>query len=220
MIADPFITEALIHCRQCKFNRNTHVVADTGWRCASTAAETVNGNNISTAAGNSTGDGSNVVNRCHFYNNGLLVICRLFQRTDQLPQILYGINIVVRCRRDGVRSFGYHSGTGHISDDLGSGQMSSDTRLCALPHLDLYSSSGFKILFMHTETSGGNLNDGVFTIHVEIFMQTTFTSVIANAKLLRCFGKTGMGVIADRAIAHGREHDWHGKLDLRRQLTF
>ena len=51
-------------------------------------------------------------------------------------------------------------------------------------------------------------------------MQAAFASVIADAQFLRCFGKTGMRVVADGAVAHGGEHNRHGKFDLRRQLTF
>ena len=98
--------------------------------------------------------------------------------------------------------------------------MSPDTRLCTLTHFDLDSGSGFQILFMYAEASGGYLNNGVFAIGIKIFVQPAFASVIADAQFLRCFGKTSMSVVADGAIAHGREHNRHGKFDLRRQLTF
>ena len=220
MISDSFVTQTLIHSSQRKFYGDSHIVTNTGGGGSSAAAEPVNGNDVCSAAGDPAGDGSDVVYSGYLDDDGFLVICRFFQGIDQLPQIFDGINIVVRRGRNRICAFRHHSGAGYISYDLGPGQMATDTGFCTLSHLDLDSGSGFQILFVYAEAPGCHLNNGVFAIGIKIFVQPAFAGVIADAQFLRCFGKTGMSVVADGAVAHGGEHNRHGKFDLRRQLTF
>lgn len=104
MVADSFVTKSLIHCRQSKFYRNAHVVTDSGRCCSSAAPEPVNGNDVCTAAGDSAGNGCNIVDGCNFYNNWFFIFVSLLQRINQLPQIFNGIDIMVRCRGDGIKS--------------------------------------------------------------------------------------------------------------------
>ena len=169
MIADSLVPEPLIHCSQRQFNGDTHIVADAGRRSTGTAAE-ANRNHIRTGTGNATGNGGNIVNGCHFHNHRLFVVCGLFQRAYQLPQILDGVNIVMWCGGDGIGSLRYHPGSGDITYDLGTRQMTADTGLRTLSHLNFDGGTDLQIVFVNTKASGGNLNDGIFSIRIEIFM--------------------------------------------------
>ena len=154
----------------------------------------------------------------HLDDDGLPVLCGLLQRVDQLPQILNGIDIVMGRRGNGVGTLRDHAGLGHISCDLGAGEMAADAGLCALPHLDLDGGAGIEILFLYAEPAGGDLHDGVVTVAIEILMEPAFAGVIIDAQLLRCLRQTFVGVVADGAIAHGGEQNRHRQLQLGRQV--
>ena len=127
---------------------------------------------------------------------------------------------MVRCRRDGIGAFRNHSGSRNVTDDLGTRQMSADTGLCTLPHLDFDGGSGFEVLLMHAETAACNLHDRVRTVAVEILMQTALTGVIENAELGSRARERRVRVITNGAVAHCREHNRHRKRYLRRQIAY
>ena len=149
----------------------------------------------------------------------LFVFRGFLQGEDELPQVLDGIDVMVGSGGDGVGALGDHAGTGNVADDLGPRQMAADTGLGTLPHLDLDGCTSVQIVRMDAEAAGSDLNDGVFAVAVEVLMQAALTGVIQNAQLC-CGACQGlMGVVADGAVAHGRKHDRHGQLELRRQRT-
>ena len=53
LISDAFIPKSLVYSGQSQFHRNSNIVTDSGRCCSGTASETVNGNDICTASGNS-----------------------------------------------------------------------------------------------------------------------------------------------------------------------
>ena len=126
---------------------------------------------------------------------------------------------MVRGGGDGVRPLGDHSGAGHVPHDLCAGQVAADAGLCALPHFDLDGRAGLQILLVYAEPAGGHLHDGVLTVGVEVLVQAALAGVVADAQLPGRTGQAGVGVVADRAVAHGGEHHGHGQLDLRRQAA-
>ena len=97
--------------------------------------------------------------------------------------------------------------------------MSANAGLGTLSHLDLDSGAGLQINSMHAEPAARYLHDRVWPVFIEIFVKPAFTGVIHDTKLCGRSRKRRMCVIADRPIAHGREHHRHGKLDLRRKIA-
>ena len=97
--------------------------------------------------------------------------------------------------------------------------MPADAGLGTLSHFDFNGGARLQIVLMHAEAAGSDLHNGVFSVTVKIFMQSALAGVVANSDLFGGARQTLMGVIADGAVAHGGEHDRHGKLNLRRQLA-
>ena len=124
----------------------------------------------------------------------------------------------MRCRGYRVGALGDHSRPRDVPDDLGAGKMSSDTGLCALTHLDLDRRSGAQVVLVHAETPRRHLHHRVFPVAVEILVQSALAGVVHYSELLGRRGERGMGVVADRAVAHRREHHRHRKIELGRQL--
>ena len=80
--------------------------------------------------------------------------------------------------------------------------MTADTGLCPLSHFDFNSGTGFKVILVDTKTSARYLNNSVFTVNIEILVQTTFACVVKNTKLGGCTGKRGVGIVTDKAVTH------------------
>ena len=72
---------------------------------------------------------------------------------------------------------------------------------------------------MDAETSGSDLDDGIFTITVKILVETAFAGIVKDSQFCGCQGKGFVGIVADGTIAHGRKHNGHGKIQLGRKLA-
>ena len=82
----------------------------------------------------------------------------------------------------GIAALGNHSGAGNIAYYFRSWQMSADTGLCTLAHFNLYRGAGFQVIFVYAETAGGNLNNGVFTVTIEILVKSSLAGIIINTE--------------------------------------
>ncbi|GFI56265.1 hypothetical protein IMSAG013_01321 [Clostridiales bacterium] len=127
---------------------------------------------------------------------------------------------MVGCRGNCVRSLGNHSGAGDVAHDFGAGQVPTDTRLCTLSHFDFDCGACIQIFLVHAKSAGSDLYNGIFSVAIEIFMETALSRIIQDAKLGGSPRQRCVGVIADGSVTHCREHNGHGKLQLRRKLTF
>ena len=125
---------------------------------------------------------------------------------------------MVRGGGDGVGTLGDHAGLGHVAHDLGAGQVAADAGLGALAHLYLDGGAGAQVLFLHAEAAGGHLHDGVGTVGIEVAVQAALAGVVAYTQRLGGLGQRRVGVVADGAVAHGREQDGHRQLQLGRQI--
>ena len=182
--ADALVAQPLIHGGQRELNGNAHIVADARGRGARAAAEAVDGDDVRAAAGNAACNGGDVVHRRDLYDDGLFILRCLFERVNELAQILDGINVVMRRGGDGVRALRDHPGLGHVPHDLRARQMSADAGLCALAHFDLDGRTGVQIVLVDAEAAGGYLHDGVGAVLVEILVQAALAGVVVNAELL------------------------------------
>ena len=130
-------------------------------------------------------------------------------------QILDRIDIVVRSGRNRVRAHRNHTGTRDFLVDLHSGEVTADTGLCALSHLDFNGSARVKITLEHAETSRSDLNNRVFAVLIEIAVQTALAGIIICTERGCCSCKALVSVLAYRAEGHCREHNRHVKLEVR-----
>ena len=85
---------------------------------------------------------------------------------------------MMRSRGNRIGAFRYHSGTGYITDNFGTGKMPADTGFSTLPHFNLNCGSGIQIFFVYAKTSGSHLNNSVLTITIKIFVKSAFPGVI------------------------------------------
>lgn len=76
---------------------------------------------------------------------------------------------------------------------------------------------GVQVILMDAKASGGDLNHGVRTVAVEVLVKSALAGIVENPQLGRGARQRSVRVIAYGAVAHRREHDRHGKLDLRRE---
>ena len=93
--------------------------------------------------------------------------------------------------------------------------MTAYAGLGALPHFYLYRGARVKVSFMDTKASGCDLNDGIFAVTVKILMQPALTGVVKYTQFLSGTRQRFVSVIADGAVAHGREHHRHRQFKLR-----
>ena len=84
----------------------------------------------------------------------------VLQIEDQLRQILDGIDVVVRRRRDQADAGGRVAHAGDLRIDLVAGQLAAFAGLGALRHLDLHHVGIDEIFRRHAEAARGHLLDG------------------------------------------------------------
>ena len=217
VVADALLTQAGVDRGERKFDGDAHVVADAGGRSARATAEAVQRDDIRAAARNAAGDRRDVVHGGNLDDDGLFVRRRLFQGEDELAQVLDGVNIVVRCGRDGIHALGDHTGDGDLVRDLFPGKVPADAGLCALPHLDLDRGVVLQILREHAESARCDLHDRILAVLIEIAVQAAFSRVVVDAQLLRGAREALVRVIGNGAVAHCGEHDGRAELELRRK---
>ncbi len=121
---------------------------------------------------------------------------------------------MVRRRADRVRTLRDHARLRDFLVDLLARQVPADARLGPLPHLDLDGGSAVEVLGAHAKASRGHLHDDILGIRVEIGVQTALTGVHEGAQALCGHRERAVHVERDRAVAHRREDDGGGKLDV------
>jgi hypothetical protein len=146
------------------------------------------------------------------------VLRSFLDRENQLPQILDGIDVVVRRRAQGVGPLGNHAGFADLGVDLLGRQVAADAGLGSLPDLDLDRRREVQVVHVHAEPAAGDLDDHVARIRPEILVQAALAAVGEGADDVRRLGQGQRCVVADRAVAHGRKHDRNFEPQLRRQL--
>ena len=107
--------------------------------------------------------GSHTGFRYQLYGDSCLGV-GIFQIVDQLRQILNGINVVMRGRRDQGHTWCGVSSLGDPWIYLSSGQMSALAGFCSLCHLDLDLLCTHQIAAGDAKTSAGYLLNGGTTV--------------------------------------------------------
>ena len=79
IISDTFVPEPLIHSRQGQLNGDAHIVPDPGRRGTGTTPEAVDGNDFRATAGNTTGNGCNIMNSSNLHNHRFFIFRGFFQ---------------------------------------------------------------------------------------------------------------------------------------------
>ena len=126
------------------------------------------------------------------------------QVINQLCQVLDGIDIVMRRRRNQGDSRGRAPGSGHVLRDLPSGQMTALAGLGPLCHLDLDFLRGKKVFPRNPEPAGSHLLDGGIQLCSEALRQfAALTAVGPSAQMIHGCRQAFMRFPGDRAVAHG-----------------
>ena len=153
--------------------------------------------------GNTGGDGAHAClgNQLHG-NSGVPV--GIFQVKNQLGQILDGIDIMVRRRRNQGHTGGGETGLGNPGVNLTAGQMAAFPRLRALGHFDLDFLGAVQIGTGHTEPGGGHLLDGAVSVRSKPGgVLTAFAGIGLSAQGVHGNGHALMGLHGDGAVGHG-----------------
>src|SRR5208282_238034 len=147
----------------------------------------------------------------------------VFQIVNQLRQILDGINVVVRRRRNETDARRGKPGLGDPWIYLASRQFAAFTRLGALRHFDLKLLRVDKVMAGDAEPAGSDLFDGavlriaVGQRNVAVRVLAAFAGVAFAADAVHGDGERLVRFLADGAIAHraGLEtfHDFLNRLD-------
>ena len=133
----------------------------------------------------------------------------IFQIVDQLRQILNGVNIVMRGRRDQGHTGCGMSGLGDPGIYLSSGQMSALAGFCSLCHLDLDLLCTYQVTAGDAETSAGYLLDGRTTVEsIRAYGQTVqiltaFTGIALAVQMVHGDGHGLMGFLGNGTVGHG-----------------
>ncbi len=202
-----FLPQPLVHSCYCNLGRYTNVVPDGLGCCAGPAAEAVNRNNVRARPRNAARYCCDVMDGRYLDRYGLLVPGGFLQCINELFQVLDGIDVVVRCRRNRVRTNRDHPGFRNTLEDLFARQMSSDARLCALADLDLYGCACIQVFRAYAEPARGALYYRVFSVPVKSLRQTAFPGVPEYAQFLRGTGDGFAHIVIYRSVRHGRKHD-------------
>ena len=152
--------------------------------------------------------GSHTGFRYQFYGDSCLGV-GIFQIIDQLRQILNGINVVMRGRRDQGHTGCGVSGLGDPGIYLSSGQMSALAGFCSLCHLDLNLLCTYQVTAGNTKTSTGYLLDCGTTVQSvrsdgqTIQVLTAFTGIALTVQMIHGDGHGLMSLLGYGTVGHG-----------------
>ena len=148
----------------------------------------------------------------------------VLQVVDELLQILDGVDVVVGRRRDQADTGRRVPGAGDPRVHLVARQLAALARLGALGHLDLQVVGVHQVLAGDAEATRRHLLDGraaqvaVVVGHVAIGVLAALAGVALAADAVHGDGEGLVGLLGDRAVAHGAggeaRHDRAGRLDL------
>jgi hypothetical protein len=132
----------------------------------------------------------------------------VFQIVDQLGEVLDGVDVVVRRRRDEADAGGGVAGFRDPGINLGAGELSAFAGLRALCHLDLDFAGVDEVVARDAEAAGGDLFDGgVFGVAVgerdeALGIFAAFAGVGFSADAVHRDGERLVGFLRDGAVGH------------------
>ena len=177
----------LMHFGQAHFPWQTGML-DRGLRArARAAAMSGHQNRVGLGLGHTGGNGADTGGSDQLHTD-LGVGVDLLQVVDQLCQILDGIDVMVRRRRDQRHAGGRVAEPRDQAVDLDAGKLAALAGLCALRHLDLDFLAVVQIFRGHAETARGNLLDRAGRV----------VAILAKPEARRIFAAlAGIGLGAD-----------------------
>jgi hypothetical protein len=138
---------------------------------------------------------------------------RALEVVDELLQVLDGVNVVMRRRRNEADASSRVTGSCDGSRDLVTRKLATLTRLCPLRHFDLKLVSISEIIGGHAETPRRDLLDcgshGVPVVENDGALRVfaTFSRVRLPAKAIHGDSERGMCLHRDRPIRHGTSNE-------------
>ena len=191
-----------------KLPRKSRIVNGACRSCTGTSIITRDQDNLCTCFCYTSCYRTNTSFRYQFYRDTCLRVC-IFQVVDQLCQILDGVNIMMRRRRDQAHTWCGQTGLCDPRIDFSTRQMSTLSWFCTLSHLDLNLLCTYQISGSNTKTSTCHLLDRrAFIQSIRSDSQTfntltALTGIRFTMELIHGNSQTLMGFLRNRSIGHG-----------------
>ena len=197
------LNQSLMGFCNAQLPRQTGIVNRALRRCTGTAVIAGNQDDLCAALGNACGNRADTG-----FGYQLDVDARLsvgvLQVVNQLCQILDGINIMMRRRRNQRHARRGETRLGNPRVNLLARQVAAFARLCALCHLDLDLVAAHQVLRVDAETAGCNLYDGACALcAVAVGRLAALTGVGVAAQTVHGDGETLMCLCGQTAVGHG-----------------
>ncbi len=205
LAAQVVAAQGLVGFGQAEFPRRAGIANGRQWRSAGAAVVAGDGDQVSVGLGHAGSDGADTRLRHQFDRHQRLRV-DLLEVEDQLRQVLDGVDVVVRRRRDQRHTRHGIAQSGDQAVDLATGQLTAFTRLGALGDLDLQHFGVDQVLRCDTEAAGCDLLDlraALGAVAGRIF--TAFAGVRARADAVH---RRGNGLVRFRR--QGTERDTGG----------
>ena len=200
--------ERLLCLGNTDLRRDTREAHTAGRTCTRTALCAGDDHKVGLSLHHAGSDGAHAALGNEFHGDGSLGV-DILQIEDQLFEVLDGVDIVMRRRRDEGDTRNGVTCLGNDVVDLVARQLSALTGLGTLCHLDLYLLSVDKVFRGDTETSGSHLlgltaqADAVDRTGIAVAVLTALTGVAACAERVHGQGQRLVSLLAQGTEAHG-----------------
>ena len=200
-------TQRLVRLGQAQLPRGAGVLDAGQRRGAGAAVVAADQHHVGVRLGHAGRDGADA-DLGHQLHADAGVVVGVLQVVDQLRQILDGINVVVRRRRDQADARRGVADLGDPGIDLVAGQLAALAGLGALGHLDLQFLGVDQVVAGDAEAAGGDLLDGA-VLRVAVRLRRVAGRVLAAlagvalaADAVHGDGQRLVRFLADRAVGH------------------
>ena len=198
----------LLGFRQADLERDARMVDGVARGRARAAIVAGDGDLVGAALRHARGDGAHARQRAQLHGHARIGV-GVFQVEDELRQVLDGVDVVMRRRRDQAHARRGAANLGDPRVHLLAGQVAAFAGFCALSHLNLNLDGARQVAAGHAETARRHLLDGA-ALAVAVCQRrlarrvlATLTGVAAPTKAVHGDCQALVRFLGDGAVAHG-----------------
>mmetsp|Transcript_62362 Transcript_62362/g.174233 ORF Transcript_62362/g.174233 Transcript_62362/m.174233 type:complete len:1082 (+) Transcript_62362:2016-5261(+) len=200
--------QGLVRLREADFPRGAGVLDARPLRRAGAAVAPADEDVVGLALRHAGGDDADADLAHELHADGSLGV-RVLEVEDELREVLDGVDVMVRRRRDEADALGGAARRGDVAGDLGARQLAALAGLGALRHLDLQLLRVGEVLHRHAEAARGDLLNG--GLHGVAFgrglvadgVLTALARVGEAADAVHRLRERRVGLHGDGAVGHG-----------------